>query len=245
MFSAKKRLFAVARVIGTFTDADLAEHLWGTAVDGRPFKYIMGLEDPYAIDRAAVELLAAIGEGGKDYIQDFRVLDELQSERALRFLAIRSDYSEAEDAGVTPSAGPTDARTLSKRRLEQRELALRVKSDAAGICALCLREFDSEFLVAAHIKLRAQCTDDERHDFQHIAMAACRLGCDQLFELGLVTVTASGALQGSALLEQSPVLSEYFQQHLSGNQCAKWSAGSSVYFAWHRQNIFRKRVSAI
>jgi hypothetical protein len=245
VFTADKRLFAVGRVLHTLVDADLAEYLWGQAADGRPFKYIMALEETYSIDRPAVDLLTAIGEGTKKYVQDFRVLDEISSEKALSFLSVQPDHFEFDDPDPVWGDGPTDAQTFSNRRREQRKLAMTVKSAAAGRCALCLRDFDDFFLVAAHIKQRSKCTEGERRDLGHVAMAACRLGCDPLFELGLITVTETGVLEPSLLLEESPALNEYFQQHLSGNRCARWGPRSEFYFAWHRSNVFRTPVTVI
>jgi hypothetical protein len=38
-----------------------------------------------------------------------------------------------------------------------------------------------DLAVAAHIKRRADCSEEERPDVQNIAMVSCRLGCDALF----------------------------------------------------------------
>ena len=49
-------------------------------------------------------------------------------------------------------------------------------------------------LVAAHVKPRSECSEEERRDIPHVAMAACLLGCDALYETGYLTVDATGRI---------------------------------------------------
>jgi hypothetical protein len=43
-------------------------------------------------------------------------------------------------------------------------------------------------LIAAHIKPRSKCTEDERRDFVNNVIPMCLLGCDALFELRFLVV---------------------------------------------------------
>lgn len=54
--------------------------------------------------------------------------------------------------------------------------------DAAN-CDLCGRRLPASLQVAAHIVPRSVSDEDHRKDFAAIAMLACNLGCDELFEL--------------------------------------------------------------
>lgn len=63
----------------------------------------------------------------------------------------------------------------------------------AADCALCGWEFPVQLLVAAHIKKRSLFSGGERRDLRHVAMLACALGCDALYEAGWITVGPTGA----------------------------------------------------
>ena len=96
-----------------------------------------------------------------------------------------------------------------------------------------------EFLVAAHIKKRSLCSDDERRDLQHVAMLACTFGCDSLYESGWISVDQTGFLQ-TVPLEQAPAgrLREHLDG-LAGLRCGAYGELSEAYFAWHRSTMFR------
>ena len=56
-----------------------------------------------------------------------------------------------------------------------------------GTCFLCRKELPVELLVTAHIKRRADCSEEERRDLRNI-VPMCLLGCDALFERGYLAV---------------------------------------------------------
>lgn len=92
--------------------------------------------------------------------------------------------------------GSTDAEVIAKVRKEQgklREYLLEGRTLAP--CDLCGRALPKGLLVAAHIVPRSLSTEEERGEFAAIAMLACALGCDALFEWGYVVVDASGAIR--------------------------------------------------
>ena len=77
-------------------------------------------------------------------------------------------------------------------RVEQSYLRRALFKGPAAPCDLCGRVFEVEFLVAAHIKKRADCDDQERRDVAHVVMSACRFGCDELYERGYIAVGDDG-----------------------------------------------------
>ncbi|WP_110080260.1 hypothetical protein [Actinokineospora spheciospongiae] len=128
-----------------------------------------------------------------------------------------------------------DVPTPGSRRVEQGSLRLLLLNgrDHAD-CALCGHVFPKRLLVAAHIKQRAQCTDDERLDLVNVAMLACSFGCDSLYELGLVTVGADGVVRVSDAVRSVP---GRFAEHLDllgGRRCTAHRPETERYFAWHR-----------
>jgi hypothetical protein len=101
-------------------------------------------------------------------------------------------------------------------------------------CALCDDEFPSSFLVAAHLKRRSNCTDQERRDTANIAMLACLFGCDKLFEDGYLCVE-DGTIR---VRGTSPKPISTKLESLRGRASAAFTEESRAYFEWHRTNVF-------
>ncbi|RSN24247.1 hypothetical protein DMC63_06815 [Streptomyces sp. WAC 05977] len=136
--------------------------------------------------------------------------------------------------------GELDAVASVKVRTEQRKLRKLLAGGAISAeCALCGDRYPISFLVAAHIKKRAVCTEQERRDLNHVAMLACAFGCDMLYESGWITVDQRGFVQarpGDSFLSEGHLRTRLL--HLQGRHCAAHSAKSESYFAWHRTNVF-------
>lgn len=100
-------------------------------------------------------------------------------------------------------------------------------------CSLCAQSFPEELLVAAHIKPRWACSEDERRDTRNVSMLACLMGCDALFERGYIFVGEQG------LIEAGPRRStdvEDRMQDVVGLKCLAYGKESDRYFAWHREH---------
>ena len=124
-------------------------------------------------------------------------------------------------------------------RKEQRELRrLLLGGRTSALCDLCGHDYPEEFLVAAHIKRRSLCTDDERNDLTNVAMLACRFGCDSLFESGHVTVDDTGRVLAQFEDEFGGRLRDHLSE-LHGRRCGAHRTGSRQYFTWHRDNVYR------
>ncbi|MEV1118852.1 hypothetical protein AB0I91_27615 [Actinosynnema sp. NPDC049800] len=135
--------------------------------------------------------------------------------------------------------GPLDSVAQVKIRLEQRRLrSLLANHRTSARCALCGELFPLDFLVAAHIKKRASCTDDERRDLDNVAMLACTFGCDALYESGWITVDDNGLVR-TRPPDGVPQGSMHDRlTHLRGRPCTAYRPSSAPYFAWHRTTIF-------
>lgn len=128
-----------------------------------------------------------------------------------------------------------DGETVANSRKEQaflRSYLLRGKSQ--GECVLCGRAFPTELLVAAHIKTRAECSREEKLDFDNIAALMCVLGCDSLFEKGFVYVL-DGKVHANPRREGTPHLDKAIGQ-LAGRVVANWP-NSSGYYKWHAKEF--------
>jgi hypothetical protein len=143
-------------------------------------------------------------------------------------------------ASTDPEFAVLDSVASVKVRREQTQLRSMLASgrELAG-CALCGHQYPLLFLVAAHIKKRSICTDDERRDLHHVAMLACTFGCDALYEAGWVTVGPDGRIL-TIPTDVTPVgrLRDHLDQ-VAGQTCSAHSQDSEQYFAWHRTTIFR------
>jgi hypothetical protein len=98
-------------------------------------------------------------------------------------------------------------------------------------CSICETNLPVNLLVAAHIKPRAHCSDGEKRDFKWNVFPLCVLGCDALFERGLIVVK-----DGIIYVRSTHLGSERLTALLSaikGKSAQFWSKESSGYFAWH------------
>jgi hypothetical protein len=133
-----------------------------------------------------------------------------------------------------------DGTAQVKIRKEQGLLRrLLVGDRASAECALCQQEFPLEFLVAAHIKRRSVCNDQERTDMPRVAMLACTFGCDSLYEAGYVTVDQDGIVRAVSAGNGPQGRFRSHLEGLHGRHCTAHQPASEPYFAWHRNNIFR------
>lgn len=146
----------------------------------------------------------------------------------------------AEVTSSDPEFAVLDSTASVKVRREQAVLrSMLAGGREQANCALCGDQYPLRFLVAAHIKKRSICTDDERRDLRHVAMLACTFGCDALYEDGWITVGPDGRIEVIPL-DTAPGgrLRDHLQQ-LAREHCQAHSQASEPYFDWHRQTVFR------
>jgi hypothetical protein len=163
-------------------------------------------------------------------------------QRYLSPLTVNQAIALLSEAGVEIPAGPrfetqsrtgeTDREAFVTQRVEQSLLRAQLLAGAPeAACAMCGEVFPSRLLVAAHIKPRSELADDERWDFARVAMLACVLGCDALFEHGYVTVDSEGVISGGRRPESAPV--EAAVEALLALPCGAWTELTQGHFAAH------------
>lgn len=141
---------------------------------------------------------------------------------------------ETEDPAILLLDGNLDSVTISAFRREQRKLRSAIFAGGpSGTCDLCGRSYPISCLRAAHVKRRSVCSDPERRDLANV-MKACTLGCDHLFELGLIRVGTDGKIIADGEGTTGD-LREHLQG-LSGRICTAYDQASARYFAWHAEN---------
>lgn len=136
------------------------------------------------------------------------------------------------DAGL---AG-TDKLVLAKRRVEQHYLRSILLQESEPKCSICHREVPENLLVAGHIKPRWACSEEERKNFLSIAMLICLLGCDSLYERGLIAVDARGNVTRTSQSVTPDV--DRLLDALAGNECLAHNGSTADFFQWHRGNTF-------
>lgn len=128
--------------------------------------------------------------------------------------------------------GALDVVSSAPARGEQASLRRFMFGDATeSECAVCGRLLPVRLLRAAHIKPRSACSDEERRDFRAVAMPACVLGCDALFELGWISVDDQGVVQPVGKLEGA---AQVARSGIVGLTCKAFSKWTAPHFAWHR-----------
>ena len=242
LFAANGRIFGSGVVAAKFHNKELAEHLWNVDASGMTWEYMYALDEVRELNIPYLDFNNAVGYAPNFVIQGFNVLDETKSEAFLDTFDLRAERIEwppdPEEVDIAiREFEELDRRFQAVQRLEQaalREHLLRGR--ASGECQLCGRTFHAHFLVAAHIKKRAKCTDDEKRDLQNIGMLNCKFGCDELYERGYISVDGSGKVVKSTKLI-SAIEKQYMDSIVQASVAVH--SAQKPYFAWHFQNQFK------
>lgn len=135
-------------------------------------------------------------------------------------------------------SGELDYEHTARGRKEQGYLRkfLFGRSEVAA-CALCGRRLPTSLMVAAHIKPRSECSRKERLDAANIVFAVCLLGCDALYERGLISVDCSGKIRIATQFGSS-VLTKTLRTYHSTKSPA-WKEENAKYFGWHFDQRFQ------
>ena len=134
--------------------------------------------------------------------------------------------------------GPLDREHSVLGRVEQSFLRHSLfGSVEESVCSLCGRLLPTGLLVAAHIKPRSECTENERLDFENVVFGLCVLGCDALYERGLVSVLREGEICiGGA--DKSRTLKSILRGFRE-KRCSAWKESAAHYFEWHATRRFQ------
>lgn len=84
--------------------------------------------------------------------------------------------------------------------------------------------------IASHIKPRAACTDEERRDYINNVVPMCLLGCDALFEHGIIAFEG-GRVCVRIDYDKFDGLGKLLRQ-LNGKAVLAWELGCQKYFGW-------------
>jgi hypothetical protein len=242
LFAANKKIHSSGIVSYKFNSINLAEHLWGLNQDGYTWEYMYSLDEIKSLNITYEEFNEIVGYKTNNIIQGFTVLDREKSSAFFDHFALRSerhieDVSEEEfEEAILGLDGELDRKATSWHRKEQSRGRKRLlKGRAEGYCQLCGKKMLAEFLIAAHIKRRTDCTDEEKRDLDGVMMLACKFGCDYLFEVGFITVDETLKLKISPKLSDQTALN--YVSQMSGRTITV-TQKQEKYFKWHHKNRF-------
>lgn len=240
------KIFSQGRIVLCLQNRALAEALWSVMDDGETWEYVYFLDDLQEVEVPIERFNKALGYKENNIIQGFNVYEADKAEALLEMMDIPQEATE--------DNLPEDSLTLQKKLSDLAELSAprqvkaRIESAifrrllfgkaALATCDLCGKDLPSTIQVAAHIKTRSSCTDDERRD-RHVVMRACKLGCDELFEKGLIIVDDKGSITASADVALSKDLTGHIAS-LVGRPCLAFRSENAKYFSWRRNHPRRQ-----
>jgi predicted restriction endonuclease len=131
----------------------------------------------------------------------------------------------------------TERTVQSLARKEQSFLRRRLFKTTTHKCTICGKEYPVDVLVAAHIKRRSACTRKEKLDADNIVMPVCKIGCDELYESGYISVDDAGKVLATQQ-KTTPALKGVLES-VKGRVCSAFKSTNAHYFAWHRKTVFK------
>ncbi|MEV5661106.1 hypothetical protein [Streptomyces flaveolus] len=245
-FSGDKRVYFGGTIALMWRNKELATRLWGTDPAGSTWEYMYALSGTRGFDIPVEEVRTLLSWNPNRNIMGITVLSDEESDTLQTLLTLdvataapEPVDSTEEEVAVAAFDGELERMAQRARRGEQAALKKRLLKGSTGQCALCGRTLPGTFLIAAHIKKRAMCSDDEKRDLANIAMLACTLGCDAVYEHGYIQVAAGGAIKVSPLVVGIPEVEAYTQERLAGRTVPWWTPKRELYYRWHRTHTFK------
>ena len=239
MFYRDKRFIRTAKVTFPCQNRALAIELWGRDPDGETWEYIYFVDDLQEADIAVQDFCAVVPYKSNFTPQGLMVLSQDKSDRVLEEYGLEGEgegrkLEEFVDAIDIEPDRPSLVNVRGEQSILRRRL---LRGRRVAPCSICGDDLPEDLLVAAHIKPRAECSREEKLDLPNIAMLMCKMGCDDLYEHGYLTVV-DGMARTRRLAGDPPRLALSLA-NLEGRQCSAWNEGSREYFLWHEQNVHR------
>lgn len=215
----------------------LATKLWNSDGEGNTWEYLYFLGELAEHNIPMSNFNAAAGYAPNFVVQGFNVLDEEKSAGILGALNLFAEsYIEEVDVEEFYKSLTTelDTRVWATARKEQAFLRRSLFKEPIKECAICGKTYPIEFLVAAHIKKRSECSIDEKRDYRNIVVPMCKFGCDALYEKGYIAVSAEGRVINRLPTGIALSIHNYAEQ-IENRFVPSWNEVREKYFAWHRQ----------
>jgi hypothetical protein len=240
LFAANGQVFASGVVTYKLHNRELALELWGKNHEDQTWEYIYFLDEIKQQSIPYVDFNRAAGYADNNVIQGFAVMNEEKSEYVLSTFDLESeiyqpDVSEEEYREIVLNLNSNDNLDVPREGSGRKEQPFLRKHlfgrKKIGTCGICNHDFPVPLLVAAHIKKRSNCTNEEKLDYKNIVMPMCKFGCDDLYEKGYITVI-NGVVTKNPTKKLTERANEYIET-VVGKMCLHWNSNTEEYFAWH------------
>lgn len=255
LFAKNNEFFTLGVITHLLRSPAAATELWGTAETAngitQTWECMFAIDELRTISIPYTEINRVVDRKPNATVMEFQVLPQDKSDAVLAYLdMLGNDYAPVPDEQAyekdveDPDFAQMEFRVEAVRRAEQSFLRKSLFPGDTAHCAICTREFPVRFLVAAHIKRRSACTDDEKRDYANVVMPNCTFGCDTLFGRGLIAVNDNGKFQISPMLDYGDAAGQYLQDFVAGSTCQLWSQNPATrpYFNFHYNTDFKNAV---
>ena len=198
--------------------------------------------------KSVSEAIRALSNDDQDWAEVIRFLRSQNKAADLEYAHSLEKTGRASDSNFLENLehrlselGHTDtANSSAQNRREQAILrTLLFRGSVLSTCALCHRELPTSLLVAAHIKPRTDCLDEERKD-PNVVMPVCKIGCDDFFEKGYITIDDAGTVRINNTKQMSVDLRQILTG-IEGNRCFNFNEATSAYFDYKRTLVLDQR----
>jgi len=242
LFASGDEVFLSGTITHTIQSKELARELWSEDDKGVTPECIYFIDEmnKQRIPRETINRLC--GHEPDMPWDSFTVESERASANVLYAFDLESQVyfplvPEDEYKRIVQSFNPTEPVDASRRALMRKEEGfLRnqlFRGRAMAECAICGRTYPTQFLVAAHVKAWAECSTEDRLDFENVAIPLCKLGCLELYRRNYVTVIDERVAVTTAKVDSADLRA--FLTRIKGRVCTWWR-GSEAYFEWHTEH---------
>lgn len=251
-----------SEVLTTFRNRAQATALWNIKVTNlgksQAWELMMVLGKPSPLTLSKRELYDLCGYEPNANVQEFKLVPAGRLDLVLDALDREADSSRTPSGVGKPkrklkdkilpkdiaAMDVADKLRVSYQRAEQTILRRYLLQGDTGTCALCENDFPIGLLVAAHIKPRSECSDDEKRDIKNVAMPNCKFGCDELWERGYISVNGDGQLvhAPNETADLGARVTEYLSTKLQPGKALSYFKDEEnrlTYAAWHHANRLR------
>lgn len=244
-------VFTSARIAYKTLNSPLAEYLWPNYETGKPWECVYFIKDQENINipYRKINKLLNWSTNNPDFpVRGFMRLNDKQSATIISYLNTistsefveelnDSDYdkmiTDEEDLSEI-TAEKLDSKVVTNRRKEQSFLRKKLlKNNDEGICSICGKKFPKEFLWCSHVKLRNDCTLDEKRDWKNIVTLMCKFGCDDLYEKNYIGIKDGKVV---ALKETTNNIIKEYIKSIEGNICPHYSNENKKYYDYHNEH---------
>ncbi|GGH17231.1 HNH endonuclease [Paenibacillus segetis] len=242
LFSANGHVFGSGVVTHKLHNKELAAALWDYDKEGQTWEYVYFLDEINAHQIPYSQFNQIVGYADNYIIQGFSVLNEERSDRILTALDLKSEVylpeiteeEYKEEILQFNIDDDLDVQHSGKRRKEQSFLRRQLfQNKRVGVCGICGKQYPVDLLVAAHIKKRSKCSNEERLDHKNIIMPMCKFGCDDLYEKAYIVVRDGKVVRNTKKTFTPDLLDKVNQ--VEGIECSFWNDSTKHYFEWHFQ----------